>query len=107
MMLTTIPAAKRAMRVTHSDDDAYICLLIKAASEAVVAYLDTRADAILEFDSGGDLAPGAVVPAAVEVATQITVRVMYESKDDATARPGAIPYQAETLLYRLTDPPLR
>lgn len=104
--LCTIEEVKRAQPVIgHDDDDDLLLLLIDAASEAVIAYLDTRAAEVIGLNSGGDLESGAVIPGAVKVATVLTVRHLYEGAEEMQARPGGIPFRAEMLLYRLADPP--
>lgn len=105
--LCTLEDVKRAQPVIdHSDDDEILRLLISAASEAVIGYLDKRADHVLSLTDSGDLESGAPVPPAVVVATIFTARHMYEGEGELQARPGGLPYRAEMLLYRLTDPPV-
>lgn len=106
LSLCTLSQVKEAQPVIdHCDDDAMLTLLIEAASEAVVQYLDTRAQAVLHLTDDGEIESGAVIPAAVTVATVLTVRHLYEGPDTMQARSGGIPFRAEMLLYRLADPP--
>ncbi len=81
-------------------------MLIDAASEAVIEYLDRRAPVVLHLTNDGEIESDATVPPAVAVATVLTVRHLYEGPDEMQGRPGGIPYRAEMLLYRLADPPL-
>ena len=105
--LTTLAEVKRAQPViSHDDDDELLAQLIEAASDAVIDYLDGRAQSILGLDDDGALPDGATIPAAVSVATILTVRHLYEGPDEMQARPGGMPYRAEMLLYRLADPPV-
>lgn len=105
--LCTVAQVKQAQPViSHSDDDELLALLISAASEAVIAYLDTRAQEVLSLNDAGEIESGATVPAAVTVATVLTARHMYEGPDEMQGRPGGLPPRAEMLLYRLSDPPL-
>lgn len=103
--LCTLAEVKAAQPVIdHDDDDTILGLVVTAASEAVIAYLDARAALVIGLTAGGDLQSGAEVPKAVTVATILTARHLYEGKDELQARPGGIPYRAEMLLYRLADP---
>lgn len=105
--LCTIGQVKRAQPVIgHDDDDDLLLMLIDAASEAVIGYLDTRAAEVIGLTTDGELESDAEIPAAVKVATVLTVRHLYEGPNDMQARPGGIPHRAEMLLYRLADPPL-
>lgn len=97
---------KAALRISHSEDDAEIIAVLEAASEVVIDYLDTRADAILTLDSSGELTAASVVPSSVRRATIIVAQHLFEGSDDMGGRPGGLPFRAEQLLYRLADPPL-
>ena len=106
--LCTLEEVKRAQPIIdHNDDDALLKQLIEAASEAVIAYLDTRAAEVIGLDKSGGLKPDATIPKAVVVATILTTRHLYEGNDEMQGRPGGIPYRAEMLLYRLADPVVR
>jgi hypothetical protein len=104
--LTSLTETKKALRILHDDDDSTLCAYIKAASETVIGYLDTRAAVILDLDSGGELTSGSEIPVAVKIATQIVVNALYTGDESLKDRPGGLPYQAEMLLYRLASPPL-
>ncbi|MGB1215875.1 MAG: head-tail connector protein [Pikeienuella sp.] len=105
LALVTIKQAKEKLRYLHSEDDKQVESMIFAASAAVVDYLDGQASTVLDLDSNGDLVDDFVVPAEVERATLAVI----DALDGGTwepPRPGALPYIAEMMLYRLTDPPL-
>jgi hypothetical protein len=110
VLLATLDATKTALRVLHDDDDAELLRLIEAASAAVIDYLgETRATELFEYDPiRQELLSGGLVPSQVERATIIVVQELYEAADEhgEKRRPGGLPYRAEMLLYRLTDPPL-
>lgn len=105
--LCTLEDVKRAQPVIdHDDDDEILRLLVSAASEAVIAYLDKRAKHVLSLTDSGDLESGAIVPPAVQVAAILTARHLYQGEGELQGRPGGLPYRAEMLLYRLADPPV-
>ena len=104
--LVSLTEVKTALRIYHDDDDLDLCSLISAASEAVIDYLDTRADAILALDSAGEITSGTDVPTKVKRATIIVVQDLYEAGDAKPDRPGGLPYRAEMMLYRVSDPPM-
>ncbi|KRS17528.1 head-tail connector protein [Roseovarius indicus] len=104
--LVQLEETKLALRVWHDDDDIDLSGIIEAASEAVIDYLDTRAESYLTFDSGGDIASESSVPEKIKRATMIVCQHLYEPDDDAKMGPGGLPHRAEMLLYRLADPPL-
>lgn len=104
-MLVTLEETKAALRIYHEDDDTDLLQIIGAASEEVIAYLDTRAADVIGLDDDGNLPNGAAVPDRVKRATMIICQELYEGDDDMKTRPGGIPLRAEMLLYRLADPP--
>lgn len=83
MMLVSLQRARDQLHSDISDDDAYLTLLIKAASRAVVTYLKAPSFA----DSAGlvpeDSAGIAIdVPEDIEVATLLLVGYFYKQRDE-------------------------
>lgn len=103
--LVTLSEAKTKLRIYHDDFDTQFALLISAASNAVVNYLDDRAEAVLDLDSGGEIPSGVEVPEEVKVATLYLVDVMHRDSDAADEfKMGYLPAQVVSLLYPLRDP---
>lgn len=92
-------------------DAPYVQLQIEAASEAVLNYLKSGADAFL--DSNGDVvldSSGApVVPYAVKAATLVMLGHLYRERDQTWEgqEHGYPPRPVVSLLYQLRDPALR
>lgn len=107
--LVSLDLVKDALRIDTTDDDTLLSAYILAASAAVISYLDTRADAVLDLDSGGDLPSGAEVPEQVQVATILLVGHFYREPDGDTEKAferGYLPKPVTALLYPLRDPAL-
>lgn len=108
LALTTIERLKKRLAILHDDDDDDLEFLILAASRAVVNYLDTRADAVLDLDSSGDLPSGVEIPPEVEAATLYLAGVMYRNKDGADPDfvGTSLPYPVIAFLRPLRDIPI-
>ncbi len=106
LALVTLSQVKARLRYLHTDADTELQDMIYAASAMVVDYLGSRADSLLDLDSGGDLVSGAEVLPQIERATLECVAWLDRGDDEMKARPGGLPFIAEAMLYRLADPPL-
>lgn len=102
--LCSLQDCKNHLAIDFGDDDAKVWRLISAASEVVISYLDTRAEAILTLDTDGELTAESVIPDAVRHATMVVVEYLHDADDEMKRVPGGLPYQAEMMLYRLADP---
>lgn len=114
--LITMADAMAQIRQTDLDsngeppDAAYVSLQIEAASEAVLNYLKSGADAFL--DTNGDVPVDTngvpIVPFAVRAATLIMFGYLYRSRDEPWdgQEHGYPPRPVVSLLYQLRDPAL-
>lgn len=72
--LVSVDRVKSALRIDHDDDDEILTdTYIPAASDRIIRHLKGRAEALLNLDSGGDLASGSEVPPEIEMATIMLV----------------------------------
>lgn len=107
VMLVTLQEASDHLRRDTTDDDDDLTIKIKAASAAVLNYIET-ADFIdssgePDYDSSGD----AIVPFDVKAATLILVGMFYKDRDgvDASKWPlGYLPMPVVSLLYPYREP---
>jgi uncharacterized phage protein (predicted DNA packaging) len=99
--LCTVDEVKMIFRISTSDDDAMIQLLIEAASARVITHLKGQAETVL---GSGD------PPADVKMATIILVGYWYRNPDrdpDQEYQQGFLPRPVTALLYPYRDPALR
>lgn len=105
--LVTLEQVKAALHVLHTDDDSTLELFITAASNAVVNYLDTQAEAVLGLP--GD-SPPLPVPGEVTAAVILLTGQLYRDPDGNSGNPdrafedGYLPRPVVSLLYPLRDP---
>lgn len=95
--------------VAPHEDDVILQTYIAAASQAIIRYLDTRAEAVLDLDSGGEIPSGVEVPADVQLAAIMLVGQFYREPDadaDKAFEMGYLPKPVMALLYPLKDPTL-
>jgi hypothetical protein len=93
----------------HDDDNLLTEFYIPAASGAVINYLKSQAETLLDLDSGGDLVSGATVPEVVQVAVIDVVRAFIDGASEEEKRrieQGYLPPIAAVLLHPLRDPAL-
>lgn len=93
--LASIEQVKAALVVDFDDDDDYLTLLIKAASDRIAGYIKTEIPD--------------PVPDSVVVATIFLVGYMYRNRDsdpDKDFSLGTLPYPVTALIYHLRDPAL-
>lgn len=109
VQLVTLDAVKKSLRVDFDDDDDSLGVYIEAASEAIINYLDERADAVLDLDSGGEIPSGVEVPSVVQLAATYLTGYFYRNTDsdpDKVFAGGYLPPVVVSLLYPLRDPAL-
>lgn len=104
--LVTLEQAKTRLRYVGTDTDTELQDMIHAASAAVYDYLGNQAETLIDTDSGGDLTAGATVLPQIQRAVLEVISWLDSGNDEMKGRPGGLPYIAEAMLYRLTDPPL-
>lgn len=103
--LVTVAEAKTKLRIFHDDFDDEIGMFVSAASAAVINYLGSRAAAVLDLDSNGDIPSGTIVPPEVKAATLYLVDVLHRDEADEFER-GYLPRAVTAMLYPLRDPAL-
>lgn len=112
-MLVSLEQASNHLRRDSSDDDSDLIIKIKAASRAVVTYMDGGADFFL--DSAGDAIEDSNgtaigVPDDVQAATLMMVGLLYKTRDGeaGTINPdfssGFLPDVVTCLLYPYRTP---
>lgn len=103
--LVTVSEVHTMLRIDGTDDDLATSFAITAASEAVLNYL--KASQALFIGPDGALIPGAVVPAAVRMATILLVGEWRRNPDnnvEGAFDRGYLPKPVTALLYPLRDP---
>ena len=108
MMLVTLQRARDQVHSDITDDDAYVTLLIKAASKAVLTYLKTpsfaESSGLIPEDSAGIAID---VPEDVQIATLLLVGYFYKQRDEDANKefePGALPRPVTALLFPYRTP---
>jgi hypothetical protein len=110
MMLVTLEQAKAHIRVDFDDEDAEIEIYLKAASQAIVNYLQ-EGDALF-MDSDGDIiedSNGIAIDVTYEIkaATLLMVGYLYRYRDNNDGEAfemGYLPKPVTALLYHLRKP---
>lgn len=98
--LVSLEEVKHGLRIDADDDDAHLNLLISAASGRVKAYLDVRADEVIDKN-------GVTNDGRVKTATIMLVGYYYRNPDqdpDGDFDVGMLPKPVSSLLYQLRDP---
>nr|WP_278376619.1 head-tail connector protein [Brucella anthropi] len=98
--LVSLQEVKNGLRIDTDDDDAHLNLLISAASGRVKAYLDVRADEVIDEN-------GATTDARVKAAVIMLVGYYYRNPDqdpDKDFSVGMLPKPVSSMLYQLRDP---
>lgn len=101
--LVTLVEVKNGLRIDTDDDDAFLNMLISAASERVTAYLDVRKDEEVEGSP-------VTASARVKTATIMLVGYYYRSPDTDPSKEfdlGMLPKPISSMLYQLRDPVAR
>lgn len=107
-LLVTKEQVKAMLRIDTTDDDATLQLLIGAASNRIVKFLKSRADAVLNLDSSGEITSEGI-PDEVTVACVMLVGYLYRNPDqdpDGDFDLGQLPKAVKSLIYMLRDPAL-
>jgi hypothetical protein len=111
VMLVTLDQAKEHVRLDHDASDDDLQLKIKAASRAVLRYLQVEASVYTDesgdptLDSNGD----SVVPEDVQGATLLLTGMLFkdrDGKDAAIWERGYLPAPVTAMLARLYSPSL-
>ncbi|MEI4482227.1 MULTISPECIES: head-tail connector protein [unclassified Phyllobacterium] len=93
--LATLEQVKAALIVDFDDDDEYLTLLLKAASDRISGYIKTEMPD--------------PVPDSVVASTILLVGYLYKNRDgdpDEDFDLGTLPYPVTALIYHLRDPAL-
>jgi hypothetical protein len=104
--LVSIAEARGALRFNDTDSDVRLSLLISAASNAILRYINSEGD---EYrDSAGDIIPGNV-PDDIKIATIMLVGIMDrnpDGNDGGIYKSDFLPEPVEAILMCLRDPTL-
>lgn len=98
--LVSLQEVKNGLRIDTDDDDQHLNLLISAASLRVEAYLDVRADEVIDEN-------GATTDSRVKTAVIMLVGYYYRNPDqdtDGDFDVGMLPKPVSSMLYQLRDP---
>lgn len=98
--LASLREVKNGLRVDTDDDDQHLNLLISAASLRVRAYLDARADEVIDEN-------GETNDARIKTAIIMLVGYYYRNPDqdpDGDFDVGRLPKPVSSMLYQLRDP---
>ncbi len=98
--LVSLQEVKSGLRIDTEDDNAHLNLLISAASLRVKAYLDVRADEVIDEN-------GATTDGRVKTAVIMLVGYYYRNPDqdpDGDFDAGMLPKPVSSMLYQLRDP---
>lgn len=101
--LVSLQEVKDGLRIDTDDDDAHLNLMIAAASGRIKAYLDVRANEVIDEE-------GATTDARVKVAAIMLVGYYYRNPDqdpDGDFDVGRLPKPVSSILYQLRDPVVR
>lgn len=112
MMLVSLAQASSHLRRDTSDDDSDLTLKIKAASAAVLNYID---DNFIFLDSAGEPAVDSAgiaveVPEDIQAATLLLIGYFYRDRDFDTGNQysmGYLPAPVTALLYPYRTPGCR
>lgn len=108
--LVSLQKVKWGLKIESSDWDQLLGgVYIPAASRAVINYLKSAADDLLDLDSGGNIPAGFSVPEEIQMATIALVGYWFRSPDsdpDKEFEQGYLPRPVTALLYPLRNPAL-
>jgi hypothetical protein len=108
--LVSLQHVKSSLKIESSDWDSLLdSIYIPAASRAVINYLKSAADTLLDLDSGGNIPADFEVPEEIRMATIILVGYWFRNTDsdpDKEFEQGFLPRPVTALLYPLRDPAL-
>lgn len=106
--LVSLQYTKMALKIEANDWDVLLeSVYIPAASRAVINYLKSAADALLDLDSNGNPPAGFAVPEEIQMATIALVGYWFRNPDsdpDKEFEQGYLPRPVTALLYPLRTP---
>jgi len=108
-MLVSLARAKSHLRITGTDDDSDVELKLKAASRAVLRYIDSDQDFLDTFGEPDEESDGVAlgIPDDIQAATLLLLGDLYKEREGVNASQwehGFLPVAVVSLLYSYRTP---